>query len=113
MAAFSRAHLFPLKDQELCMYLKALAYPARSDLVLFLEKAGPQKVETIRKRYNLSRATQSQHLKILRKSKLLDCEEVAPYTYYFVNKPTLNRARKLISEYLAQFSEAELSISIA
>ena len=113
MCAFSRAYLFPPEDQELCMYFKALNYPARSDMVLYLDLHGPQKVEDIRKRYNLSKATQSQHLKILRQAGLLDFEEVRPYTYYSVNKPNLERARKMISEYLAKFSHPVLIRSIA
>jgi DNA-binding transcriptional ArsR family regulator len=98
--AFSRSHLFPPEDQLTSFYARALSHPIRLDIIKHLINHGSTKVEDLWKKYPLSRSTISQHLRILRTAGLIHYREILPFTYYWVNTPTLQKAKLSLRGFL-------------
>jgi DNA-binding transcriptional ArsR family regulator len=103
--AFSKKHLFPLDDQLLSEYCKALGYPARPDILRTLHQKGKLTVGELHQRYPISEETFSDHLLILRKANLVEFEERHPYTFYSIHEKNLEHAFMVINAFLSTFKK--------
>jgi DNA-binding transcriptional ArsR family regulator len=102
--AFSKKHLYPLDDQRLAEYCKALAYPGRLEILRTLQIRGKLTVQELHQHHPISEETFSDHLAVLRKAQLIDSEERFPYTFYMVRESNVQQALLLITAYLTIFS---------
>jgi DNA-binding transcriptional ArsR family regulator len=102
--AFSKKHLYPLEDQLLSEFCKALGYPARPDILRILHQRGKLTVGELHQRYPISEETFSDHLLNLRKTNLIEYEERHPYTYYSLHEKNLAQAMRIMQAYLSAFT---------
>lgn len=98
--AFTRNHLYAISDRQTSDFAKALSHSARLLIIRKLQKEGPLTVGRIAKLHPISLQAISQHLSILRKSKLVDCWEKYPYTFYCMNAKNLKKAKKCMISFL-------------
>jgi DNA-binding transcriptional ArsR family regulator len=83
--ARSKAWLFdPLLYQQ-SLWFKAHSHPARIIIIFYLLENGTSSFSEICRHIPLSNETISQHLKSLRKEKLIVLKEKYPYSYYSLN----------------------------
>lgn len=101
--AFSKKHLYPIDDQLLSNYAKAIAYPARLEILRTLQLKGKLTVHELWKDHPISEETFSDHIRILRTAQLIDFEERFPYTFYYINAKNLKQAEQLLLSFLAFF----------
>jgi DNA-binding transcriptional ArsR family regulator len=99
--AFSKAHLYDPNLQIISEKMKAFAYPARLQILFYLHQHGPCPVHQIAADHPISPEALSGHLAILRKAKLLSCEERFPYTYYKVNRIHMRKIIQLLIQWLS------------
>ena len=98
--AFNRAYLYNDRDQQLSFYAHAIAYPARSRIILQLSDEEVLTVEELNILHPLSKSTLSQHLKILRNTELVDFREEFPFTYYSLNQKNISRLKREFKHFL-------------
>jgi ArsR family transcriptional regulator len=101
--AFSKKYLYSIEAQRTSEYCKALAYPARLEILDTLQLKGRLTVHDIHLNHPISRESLSDHLRILRDVKLIEPEEDYPYTFYKVNEANLQQAFQLIAQFMARF----------
>ena len=102
--AFSKKHLYPIDDQRLSEYCRALAYPGRIEILRTLRQRGKLTVQELHHHHPISEETFSDHLAVLRRAQLIESEERFPYTFYMVHESNMQQALMLITAYLALFS---------
>ena len=83
--ASSKAHHFHKSTYEQSLHFKALAYPARIDIVRYLHLNGKTSYQELCDLFPLAKETVSQHLKYLRKAGLIQIAEQFPYSYYKID----------------------------
>ena len=103
--AFSKAHLYPPDLRITSEKMKAFAYPARMDILLFLLLHGPACVQEIAKYHPISQEALSGHLAILRAANLVNYNERYPYTFYKLDRTNLQLAIALIRSLLDRFDD--------
>ena len=92
--AFSKEDLYGPEELRVSMYIRALAHSARRRILKQLRRDGILCVYQIEKEHPICQETLSQHLSILREAGLVDYEEVAPYTYYWIIEENLDKAKQ-------------------
>ena len=105
--AFSKSHLYPTDLQSLSLQYKAMAYPARLDILFFLHEKGRSTVHEIWMGHPISEEALSGHLKILRTAQLISSIERYPYTFYELHTENFKSALTLIRSFLLRFDNLE------
>jgi DNA-binding transcriptional ArsR family regulator len=101
--ARSKARLFdPLLYQQ-SLWFKAHAHPARIIILFYLLENGICPFSQICRHIPLSKEAISQHLKFLRKEKLVILEEKYPYSYYSLNIQQCKLMNKKIKSLSVKF----------
>ncbi len=115
--AFSKAHRFPPNTYAFSLLCKALAHPARIQIINRILDNDNRMTQVADLAWGLpiSSAALTQHLKILRDMHILDCEEQPPFVFYQLNQHApgiLNGIRNLIflldNNTFTDYSEIEL-----
>jgi hypothetical protein len=101
--ALSKENLYDPTDLEKSHYFAALSYPARLKILRQLEAESVMCVKQIAKDHPISKETLSDHLRILREAGLVDWVEKFPFTFYWINKTNLARAKKCCREFFEAF----------
>lgn len=86
----------PGTDDELATMAKALAHPARVQIVRLLARRGTCICGEIVDELPLAQSTVSQHLKILKESGLVQGEVDGPRTCYCIDPKGLRRLKALV-----------------
>jgi DNA-binding transcriptional ArsR family regulator len=97
--AHSKANRYELECQILNHFFRAISHPARQKIIKKLRKDEPCRVTELSKNHPISRATFSDHLKILTEAHMILGKEEFPYTYYSLNKARLLEAKKIINDF--------------
>lgn len=85
-----------LDDEELAVLLKALAHPARIQLLRHLASVGECFFGDLSEITGLAASTTSQHVKILREAGLVNGASQEQRVCYCVNKDRLNVLKRLV-----------------
>lgn len=85
-----------LDDEELAVLLKALAHPARIQLLRHLSSVGECYFGDLSEITGLAASTTSQHVKILREAGLVNGASQEQRVCYCVNKDRLNVLKRLV-----------------
>ena len=91
--AFSKAHEFDSELIELAEFAKAIAHPARIQILEHLATQNACICSDIIKELPLSQSTVSQHLKVLREAELIKGEVEAPSICYCINEEKLKNIK--------------------
>ena len=83
--ASSKAHHFHDATYHQSLHFKALAYPARIDIIRYLLVNGLTSYQELCDLFPLAKETVSQHLKKLRKAGLIEMREQFPHSFYKLN----------------------------
>lgn len=83
--ASSKAHHFHKSTYEQSLNFKALAYPARIDIIRYLHLNGKTSYQELCDLFPLAKETVSQHLKHLRQAGLIEITEQFPHSYYNID----------------------------
>ncbi len=94
---------FPLADEQLAAQLKALAHPARLQILELLADRGECVCGEIVSMLPLTQSTVSQHLKILKEAGLLIGTIDGTRSCYCVDSETLVTFRRAMTKRLAGF----------
>ena len=105
--ACSKENLYDISDQEKSHYFSAFNHPARLKILRQLEKEGVMCVKEIAKDHPISKESLSDHLKILRDAGLVDWVERFPFTFYWINRENLARAKKCCLDFFEEFTLLE------
>jgi ArsR family transcriptional regulator len=84
--------------EQLALYCKALAHPARVQIVQFLAGVETCFCGDIVKQLPLAQSTVSQHLKILKEAGIVQGEIDGPRTCYWLSRDRLAQLKSLISQ---------------
>ena len=106
--AFSKANKYNKEEQWVNHYTRAISYPARQEILKKLYTDGPCTVNELRMNHLISKATFSEHLKILRNSHLITFKEEFPSTYYALDSEQFNQAKKYLGDFLDFFGNQEI-----
>ena len=101
--AFSKHHLYPKEDQATSYFAKAFSHPARITILRQLLDNGPLTVQVIAEKHPITLETISNHLLILRQAHLVECEEVYPYTFYWIHERNLQVAIDFLEMFFVPF----------
>jgi len=85
----------PEADQELAHFCKALAHPARVEILRLLTRKATCVCGEIVDELDLAQSTVSQHLKVLKEAGLVQGEVSGPRTCYCINPRALRRFKAL------------------
>ena len=102
--AFSKSYIYPKDLQQQAFYMKALGHPERLSIIQLLRSSGSQCVTTIAQNSPLHFAAVSQHLAILRKSRLVTYEEHFPFTFYAVDDHVYSNAAEKLCAFFTEGS---------
>ncbi|MCB0601167.1 MAG: winged helix-turn-helix transcriptional regulator [Saprospiraceae bacterium] len=89
--AFSKNEAFTDTDQQLAVWAKALAHPARVAILRELAQRNACICGELVANLPLSQATVSQHLKVLKEAGLIDGEIDGPRICYCIHWPTMKK----------------------
>ncbi|MEE9573392.1 MAG: metalloregulator ArsR/SmtB family transcription factor [Candidatus Neomarinimicrobiota bacterium] len=92
--AFSKANEFNSELNELAQFAKAIAHPARIQILEHLAAKDSCFCGDIVKELPLSQSTVSQHLKALKEAGLIEGEVEAPAVCYCINSKKLEKIYK-------------------
>ena len=92
--AYPKVELFPLDDQTISAYGRALGHPARAFMLRTIEEMGPQQVTDFVRMMPLSEGTVCAHISKLMKAGLLDVEIHGLVNLYSLNKVALMEMRQ-------------------
>lgn len=96
---FAKTNLYPPDLKFVSKCSKVFSHPERLSILQTRCSEGPLTVEEIVQRSPLSRATISQHLRILRQNDLIEYEESIPFIHYQVNNQNLKKHIGQINKY--------------
>lgn len=95
--AFSKAHKFAASVYYYSLLYKAVSHPARILILLKLIQADARlPVSTIADGIPLTKATLSEHLRVLREMHILCCEADGPYVWYSFNTDMPQTRKELV-----------------
>lgn len=83
-------------DDEIARVAKALAHPARLQILRQFDDCVPQVVGDIVERCDLAQSTVSEHLRILREADILFARKDGPRTWYCVRRSVLQAFARAI-----------------
>ena len=92
--AFSKANKFNNELNELAQFAKAIAHPARIQILEYLALKNTCFCGDIVKELPLSQSTVSQHLKALKGAGLIDGQVEAPAICYCINEDKMEKIYK-------------------
>ena len=95
----SKTELFGEALQEQASLFKALAHPARLQILQFLAKSKNCISSDISEELPLSRTTVNQHLTELKEAGLIQGEINPPYIKYCINKTGWSEAKELLGTF--------------
>jgi ArsR family transcriptional regulator len=96
---------YPIKQELLARFAKALGHPARIAILQFLAKQDTCYFGDIHDELPISKATVSQHLKELKDAGLIQGEIEAPKVKYCINRENWQLAKDLFGEFFRQCVE--------
>lgn len=96
--AYTKKHEFSAADNEIAVYAKALAHPARVAILRTLAEKNTCICGEIVQVLPLSQSTVSQHLKELKEAGLVTGEIDGPRSCYCINWTELQRCMDLLNE---------------
>ena len=102
--AHNKADLFDEKLAATANYFKALAHPARLQILQFLAQQDSCITGDISDEIPLGRTTVNQHIKELKQIGLIQGEICGAKTKYCLNKKVVNDLKELINVYLKEIS---------
>lgn len=88
------------QQEQLAVFCKALAHPARIQIIQFLARVDTCFCGDIVKQLPLAQSTISQHLKILKEAGLVQGEIDGPRTCYYLVPERLAQFKSLIARWL-------------
>jgi ArsR family transcriptional regulator len=97
--ALSKQPFYSIKDQLTANFGRALSHSARVKIIKQLAEKGESCVQVIAEGHPISKATLSNHLKILREAQLVNWHEQYPYTFYSLNAKAIAKARLDLDHY--------------
>ena len=97
--AFSKAPLYTPTDQITAVFARALAHPARLEIIRKLSLDGPCNVKVLNMTHPISQESMSYHLELLRKAQLIFCQEKFPFTIYTLEKENLKLAQEKLNSF--------------
>jgi len=97
--ARSKANRYELECQILNHFFRAISHPARQKIIKKLCKDSPCRVKELLKNHPISRATFSDHLKVLIEAHMIFGKEDFPHTFYSLNKERLLEVKKIIKDF--------------
>ena len=92
--AFSKANEFDSKLNEIAQFAKAIAHPARIQILEYLAQKNTCMCGDIVKELPLSQSTVSQHLKALKEAGLIKGKVEAPSICYCIDNKKLKSVNK-------------------
>jgi len=98
--AYAKTQLFNKQLQHIAEIFKALAHPARLQILLFLSGIKTCITVDISEELPLSRTTVNQHLAELKKAGLIRGHVEGVKTNYCLNPDVINKAKNMISRFL-------------
>jgi len=98
--AFAKTQLFNMQLQHTAEIFKALAHPARLQVLLYLAEIKTCVTGDISEELPLSRTTVNQHLAELKKVGLIRGHVEGVKTNYCLNPDVINRAKTMIEKFL-------------
>jgi len=98
----SKASEFEATSVELAAFFKALAHPARVDIMKVLSQRGACVCGEIVHELPLAQATVSQHLKALKEAGLIAGEIEGPAVCYCIDYDVLHRLLRAAESYFSQ-----------
>ena len=85
---------------ELAAIFKAIGHPVRLQIIDLLNRYGGRVcVCDIESQFDLAQPTISHHLKVLRKSGIIDCERRGLWAFYFARQDTLRALKTVLSDW--------------
>lgn len=109
--AFSRKEVFTLLPQLVAGMSKPLGHPARVQIIFYLLEHGDTRFRDLVAMLPLSGPTVSQHLRLLRRSKMVDVHEETPHTLYDVNRDQFRKHILVMQEFLRQLERYGIDVS--
>jgi len=103
--AFSKADEFDSKYNELAQFAKAIAHPARIQILEHLALKDTCMCGDIVKELPLSQSTVSQHLKALKEAGLIKGKVEAPTICYCIDKEKLENVNKGIQKLFSKICD--------
>ncbi len=85
-------------DDQLSALCKALAHPARVQIVRFLAKRGSCQTGSLADELPLAQSTVSEHLRILREAGIIDGEIDGTRRCYCINREVLDEMKQMIEK---------------
>ena len=98
--ALSKQPHYSTRDQIIANIGRAHSHSARVKILKQLAAKGECCVQEIAEGHPISKATLSNHLKILREAHLVKWYEQFPYTFYSLNDKTISIVRQEITNFL-------------
>ncbi|MBP8041614.1 MAG: helix-turn-helix transcriptional regulator [Bacteroidales bacterium] len=77
--------------------LKVISHPVRFGIIVMLTHNKKMTVSQIHSELRLQQAAASNHLKLLKASKLILCKRIGKNSFYFVNEKTFIKMAKTLS----------------
>ena len=93
---------YSLKAEQIARFAKALAHPARIQILLFLAHQQECYFGDIHDELPIAKATVSQHLKELKDAGLIQGTIEAPKVRYCINRDNWEYARELFCDFFAK-----------
>src|SRR5688572_20920447 len=97
--ASSKAPHFHKSTYDQSLHFKALAYPARIDIIRYLHLNGKTSYQELCDLFPLAKETVSQHLKQLRQAGLIEIKEQYPNSHYVLNSKACYQLLKDIKSF--------------
>jgi DNA-binding transcriptional ArsR family regulator len=94
---------YPIKQELIARFAKALGHPARIAILQFLAKQNTCYFGDIHDELPISKATVSQHLKELKDAGLIQGEIEAPKVKYCINRKNWLLAKDLFGEFFENY----------
>lgn len=88
------------QQEQLALFCKALAHPARVQIMQFLAQVDTCFCGDIVKQLPLAQSTVSQHLKILKEAGLVQGEIDGPHTCYYLVPEHVTQFKTLIAQFV-------------
>lgn len=80
-----------MTTEEMAAVAKAMAHPARMQIIEYFQECNPHTAGEIAEHLTLAQSTVSEHLRILRATDILRTEEDGPLVWHCLNRVVLKR----------------------
>lgn len=96
---------YGIKAEQIAAFCKALAHPARIQIILFLSKQDECYFGKIHEELPIAKATVSQHLQILKEAGLIRGVIEAPKVRYCIHRENWNFAREVFADFFGRYGK--------